>query len=124
MLRLATELTTPIPERRASLSGMKSERAAKTNRRKSAAPQLLAGGTADVGRIDRRPNDPAHERADGEFRRGVNLVNQGRVAEGMDRIRAALQIPATKPRGKRWWPSCWNQNAWTKRQSCCAKAWH
>ena len=91
MLRLATELTTPIPERRASLSALKSK-GAKTNRVKSAAPELLAGGTADGGRIDRRPNDPAHERADGEFRRGVNLVNQGRIAEGMDGIRSALQI--------------------------------
>ena len=94
MLRLATELTTPIPEHRAGLFASKSERAkgARTNRGKDASPQLLAGGIPAEGSIDRRPNDPAHERADAEFRRGANLVNQGRIAEGMDSIRAALKI--------------------------------
>lgn len=95
MLRLATELTTPISERRASATALKSEKKKgdEASRRKSQAPQLVAGGMpGEPGKIDRRPNSTERERAENEFQRGVNLVNQGRIAEGMDGIRAALQI--------------------------------
>jgi MSHA biogenesis protein MshN len=88
MLRLATDMTTPIPGHRVSR-----KKSGETSHRKSPAPQLLAGGTAEEpGKIDRHLKSTQNERADAEFRRGVNLVNQGRIAEGMDSIRAALQI--------------------------------
>jgi MSHA biogenesis protein MshN len=94
MLRLATELTTPIPQRtwRASSarSGSKSpSRAAKTV---SAQPPLAGDPAAAPGKIDRRSNTSARNRAESEFRRAVNLTNQGRIAEGMDGFRRALEI--------------------------------
>jgi MSHA biogenesis protein MshN len=83
MLRLATELTTPIPAER-------------TKPRPAAAARKTAQAAAqpaiEQGKIDRRPKDPARERADAEFRRAVQLVNQGRMAEGMDGLRKSLQI--------------------------------
>jgi MSHA biogenesis protein MshN len=94
MLRLATELTTPIPAARAGTRALKSDKkkVAGASRRKSPAPELLAGGTFAGPGIDRHPNSTERERADREFQRGANLVNQGRIAEGMDEIRAALKI--------------------------------
>jgi MSHA biogenesis protein MshN len=47
---------------------------------------------ADAGRIDRRITSTARERADAEYRRSAGLINQGRVAEGMDGLRNALAI--------------------------------
>jgi MSHA biogenesis protein MshN len=94
MLRLATELTTPIPQRS---SGTSSSRpgskipvgAAKTV---SAQPALAGELAAPAGKIDRRSNTTQRDRAENEFRRAVNLVNQGRIAEGMDGFRRALEI--------------------------------
>ena len=94
MLRLATELTTPIPQRS---SGTSSSRpgskipvgAAKTA---SAQPALAGELAAPAGKIDRRSNTTQRDRAENEFRRAVNLVNQGRIAEGMDGFRRALEI--------------------------------
>ena len=94
MLRLATELTTPIPQRS---SGTSSSRpgskipvgAAKTV---SAQPALAGELAALAGKIDRRSNTTQRDRAENEFRRAVNLVNQGRIAEGMDGFRRALEI--------------------------------
>ena len=94
MLRLATELTTPIPQRS---SGTSSSRpgskipvgAAKTV---SAQPTLAGELAAPAGKIDRRSNTTQRDRAENEFRRAVNLVNQGRIAEGMDGFRRALEI--------------------------------
>jgi MSHA biogenesis protein MshN len=50
------------------------------------------GEPADSGKIDRRVNTNPGERAENEFRRAVNLVNQGRIAEGMDGFRGVLEI--------------------------------
>ena len=92
MLRLATELTTPIPRRssRASRSGSKAPVGAATA--VSARPALDGEPAAVPGKIDRRSNTSSRSRAESEFRRAVNLVNQGRIAEGMDGFRRALEI--------------------------------
>jgi MSHA biogenesis protein MshN len=92
MLRLATELTTPIPQRssRPPRSGPKAPvRAAKAV---SARPALAGDPAAEPGKIDRRSNTSSRSQAESEFRRAVNLVNQGRIAEGMDGFRRALEI--------------------------------
>ena len=92
MLRLATELTTPIPQRssRASRSGSKAPVGA--TKAVSARPALAGDPDAAPGKIDRRSNTSSRSRAESEFRRAVNLVNQGRIAEGMDGFRRALEI--------------------------------
>ena len=89
MLRLATELTTPIP-RRSSGATRSAPRAAGSEVKIAAAQEVRADPSAEAGKIDRRAN--TSYRADQEFRRAVNLVNQGRIAEGMDGFRAALVI--------------------------------
>ena len=92
MLRLATELTTPIPQRssRAPRSGSKAPVGAA--KAVSARPTLAGEPAAAPGKIDRRSNTSSRSRAESEFRRAVNLVNQGRIAEGMDGFRRALEI--------------------------------
>lgn len=87
MLRLATELTTPIPQRRAS--------APRSASKPAAIPVTTAAQPAEAGKIDRRANTSAKNRAEQEFRRAVALVNQGRVAEAMDGFRAALELDPT-----------------------------
>ncbi|HZT61705.1 MAG TPA: tetratricopeptide repeat protein [Burkholderiales bacterium] len=88
MLRLATELTTPVPQRRAAAARPKPTSAPA----KPASASLARAPSAEPGTIDRRTNTSAKYRAEQEFRRAVNLVNQGRVAEGMDGFRNALQM--------------------------------
>ncbi len=83
MLRLATELTTPIPHSRTPAGAAKAAKAQ---------PALAGDPAAAPGQIDRRSNTSSRNRADNEFRRAVSLVNQGRVAEGMDGFRRALEI--------------------------------
>ncbi len=57
---------------------------------------LRAGPTAtDPGRIDKRVSRSSRDRAEGEFRRAMNFVNQGRMSEGMDGLRAALALDPT-----------------------------
>jgi MSHA biogenesis protein MshN len=51
-----------------------------------------AGDPAESGKIDRRSSATARDRAEDEFRRGAILVNQGRLAEGMESLRGALEI--------------------------------
>jgi MSHA biogenesis protein MshN len=94
MLRLATELTTPIPQRssRASSSRSGSKTRGGAAKAVSAQPTLAGDPAAAPGKIDRRANTSARNRAESEFRRAVNLVNQGRIAEGMDDFRRALEI--------------------------------
>jgi len=86
MLRLATELTTPIPQRSSRTSSSRSGSKTRSGAAKAVAEQpVLAGDPAAApGKIDRRANTSARNRAESEFRRAVNLVNQGRIAEGMD----------------------------------------
>jgi MSHA biogenesis protein MshN len=94
MLRLATELTTPIPQRspRASSSRSGPKASVAAARTVSAQPALAGEPAAAAGKIDRRSNTSSRNRAESEFRRAVNLVNQGRIAEGMDGFRRALEI--------------------------------
>ena len=88
MLRLATELTTPIPQRRSGASRPASKAPVKT----AAARPARAAESAEANKIDRRANTSAKYRAEQEFRRAVNFVNQGRIAEGMDAFRATLAL--------------------------------
>jgi MSHA biogenesis protein MshN len=83
MLRLATELTTPILARRAKASSFRPE---------PKKPVAIASAPPASGAIDRRMNITSHEGAESEFRRAVGLVNQGRIAEGMDGFRSALKM--------------------------------
>jgi len=94
MLRLATELTTPIPQRssRASSSRSGSRTLIGAAKAVAAQPALAGDPAAAPGKIDRRSNSSSRNRAESEFRRAVNLVNQGRIAEGMDGFRRALEI--------------------------------
>jgi MSHA biogenesis protein MshN len=94
MLRLATELTTPIPQRssRTSSSRSGSKTPAAAAKTVSARPALAGDPVTAPGKIDRRSNTSSRSRAESEFRRAVNLVNQGRIAEGMDGFRRALEI--------------------------------
>jgi len=91
MLRLATELTTPIPQRRASASRSVPKTSGSPAKIASAQPRAEESATA-AGKIDRRANTSAKNRAEQEFRRAVSFVNQGRIAEGMEGFRAALAL--------------------------------
>ncbi len=94
MLRLATEMTTPILERaRPVLKPATSRKTAAPVR--SAALAAASSATVEPGKIERRANTTPVERAESEFRRAVALVNQGRIAEGMDGLRNALKISPT-----------------------------
>ncbi len=94
MLRLATKLTTPIPQRGSRTSASRSGSRAPIGAAKAVAAQtaLADEPVAAPGKIDRRSNTSSRSRAESEFRRAVNLVNQGRIAEGMDGFRHALEI--------------------------------
>jgi MSHA biogenesis protein MshN len=94
MLRLATELTTPIPQRSPRTSSSRSGSRTPVGAAKavSAQPALAGERAAAPGKIDRRSNTSSRSRAESEFRRAVNLVNQGRIAEAMDGFRRALEI--------------------------------
>jgi MSHA biogenesis protein MshN len=93
MLRLATELTTPIPQRSPRTSSSRSSSNALIAAAKTVSAQraLADEPAAAPGKIDRRSNTSSRNRAESEFRRAVNLVNQGRIAEGMDGFRHALE---------------------------------
>src|SRR6266704_1284505 len=94
MLRLATELTTPIPQRSLRTSSSRSGSKTRSGAAKAVAEQpALAGDPAAApGKIDRRSNTSSRNRAESEFRRAVSRVNPGRIAEGMDGFRRALEI--------------------------------
>ena len=93
-LRLATELTPPIPQRSSRTPSSRSGSRAPVDAAKAVAAQGAPSGdpAAAPGKIDRRSNTSSRNRAESEFRRAVNLVNQGRIAEGMDGFRRALEI--------------------------------
>ena len=112
MLRLATELLTPISSRSArsvppakstdkqTIVAVKPEaRAEKITarlaepapRNEAPAPRARTAGVApDPGSIDKRIDITPRERAESEFRRAMSQVNQGRMAEGMEGLRATL----------------------------------
>ncbi len=129
MLRLATEIDTPVVERRAAPPRAAPPRSSvdrETVRAKpppapekaTAAPaqapspatppaaqpapskpvaslHALRGGSTDHGRIDKRVSQSTRDRAEGEFRRAMTFVNQGRMSEGMDGLRSALALDPT-----------------------------
>ncbi len=110
MLRLATELLTPIRNRsarlapsakstaRQTIAALKPEARAETITARLAEPASRIGTPAprartaapDPGSIDKRVDITPRERAESEFRRSMSQVNQGRMAEGMEGLRAAL----------------------------------
>lgn len=112
MLRLATELLTPIRSRsarsvpparstdRKTVAAVKPEARAEKNAARLAQPAprneaparraRTAGAVPDPGSIDKRIDVTPRERAESEFRRAMSQVNQGRMAEGMEGLRAAL----------------------------------
>jgi len=93
MLRLATELSIPVLVKRdrpdAKTSRQKSKTAATL---KTATGARTAATVPDPGKIDRRGNATPQERADAEFRRAYEWVNQGRLAEAMEGFRVVLSI--------------------------------
>jgi MSHA biogenesis protein MshN len=92
MLKLATELATPVPERRRE-AATGPRRLSRTDARTLGAVKVPTPADPKPGQIDRRViAGSAHERAAAEFRRAVNLVNQGRVAEGLDGLRNGLKL--------------------------------
>ena len=91
-LRLAGELATPVPKRSARSSSSLSAPKNAASTQQMAPAQPVGAGETGSGKIDRRSTSAARDRAENEFRRAVNLVNQGRVAEGMDGFRGALKI--------------------------------
>ncbi len=128
MLRLTTEIDTPIVERRGKPAPAAPPRSSvdrETVRTKPppaaakppAAPEpaqagppsaqlqappkpaaslhALRGGATDHGRIDKRVSQSTRDRAEGEFRRAMTFVNQGRMSEGMDGLRSALALDPT-----------------------------
>jgi MSHA biogenesis protein MshN len=117
MLRLATEIVTPIrggtpgPTPPAGLGERdrvagarppvrgKAEPTAPgvaTKTGTAVPPQRTIVGTAavapDAGRIDKRIDATPREGAEAEFRRAMALVNQGRMAEGVEGLRTALSL--------------------------------
>ena len=88
-LRSAPDSAASTPPRRAKSSPSSLEPA-----KRAAAPVQAAeaGDPAESGKIDRRSSATARDRAEDEFRRGAILVNQGRLAEGMESLRGALEI--------------------------------
>lgn len=112
MLRLATELLTPISSRsarpvpparttdRQTIAAVKLGPRAETitarlaepaPRNEAPAPRARKAGAApDTGSIDKRIDITPRERAESEFRRAMSQVNQGRMAEGMEGLRATL----------------------------------
>jgi MSHA biogenesis protein MshN len=106
MLRMATEIVTPIGGRHASTastaSNARSVKPARSTDKETIA-SLKPGARAvaaapDPGSIDKRVDITPRERAESEFRRAMTHVNQGRMAEGMDGLRATLVAdPAYEP---------------------------
>lgn len=111
---------TPPPEPRAAKAVAPSPKVApRPEARAAAAPQAASGtpaladgaapGTMRLDRalptprapraesrgepkLERRESSNPREQADAEYRRGVGFVNQGRIAEGVDSMRAALTV--------------------------------
>jgi MSHA biogenesis protein MshN len=93
MLRLATEMATPLERTMPIPKPAAPKKTAAPGR--SAGPAETSIALAEAGKIERRANTTPVERAESEFRRAVTLVNQGRIAEGMDGLRNALKINPT-----------------------------
>lgn len=114
MFKLATEMTTPVKERRSRPSPDKQTLASISPGAKALPPPAPAdvllpkppvkaetvapprrGEPGESSRINKRDNATPQERAAAEFRRAVNFVNQGRMSEAMDAFRNALALDPT-----------------------------
>jgi MSHA biogenesis protein MshN len=103
MLKLATEIGTPIKERSFAAkpdAERKQTRAPVTAPRPAQKAEAAAGargsgaaGVQDKISIDMHASTPV-ERADTQFRKATALLNQGRVAEAMDGYKGVLQVDA------------------------------
>ena len=107
MLKLATKITTPFSEKLNAKTKPTSRRAAAASPaprtvldHANGAPGAIAQGTPapaepSTGGIDKHIHlsTPA-ARAENEFRKATELLNQGRVAEAIDRYKLALQQDA------------------------------
>ena len=114
----------PQPEPRAEKAAAPSPKSApRPEARAAAAPQQAASGATVIAdgaapgtmrldralptprapraesrgepKLERRESSNPREQADAEYRRGVGFVNQGRIAEGVDSMRAALTVDPT-----------------------------
>lgn len=94
MLKLATELGTPVHEKPRARTAGEPRKIARSGADARKLGMLKSRPALDPapGQIDRRASGTARELAAAELRRAVNLVNQGRVAEGLDGLRSALKI--------------------------------
>lgn len=112
MLRLATEITTPIRSRIAPRSDVAGASARAPDLpvtppppqpvRNVVQPQTPPAATAPVERspapgssaerIVKRPTAATRDQAEAEYRRAASLISQGRVHEGMDGLRAVLNL--------------------------------
>jgi MSHA biogenesis protein MshN len=116
MLRLATEIAVPIPRRagksaqakpadketvpaaKAEVGAVKltESTAERMPTTQTPLPRARAAAAAPaLGRIDKRVDVTPGERAESEFRRAMGLINQGRMAEGMDGLKATLAADPT-----------------------------
>lgn len=118
MLRLATEITTPIPARPKPGAASPPGKASAASAPSPASAPVPAGPQAahsppverllptplnraapavasqDASRIDKREPAAPRNRTETEYRRAVALVNQGRVSEGMEALRSSLAADA------------------------------
>lgn len=106
VLQMTTQLTVPMSARELKAAAPQKERASRSREvavltvpaaespaaKAETAPSRKTPAVSDSGRIDRRSDVTPRERAESEYRRAMGFVNQGRIAEGMDGMRNALQI--------------------------------
>jgi MSHA biogenesis protein MshN len=94
MLRLATELTIPVLAKgvRPGAKALSKQKSKTATTSKTATGARTAATVPDPGKIDRRANATPQDRADAEFRRAFEWLNQGRIAEAMEGFRAVLSI--------------------------------
>jgi MSHA biogenesis protein MshN len=94
VLKLTTELATPVQQKPRARAAAEPRRIARSGTDTRTLGTIKSQPALDPapGQIDRRASSTARDRAAAEFRRAVNLVNQGRVAEGLNGLRGALKI--------------------------------
>ena len=108
MLKLATEIGTPFDEKRYAAKPRAERRLAAesappprtANKGKSVQEAITEGAPAPrahtLTSIDKQVHVPTQaERAENEFRKATELLNQGRVAEAIDGYKSALHQDAT-----------------------------
>ena len=108
MLKLATEIGTPFDEKRYAAKPRTERRLAAesappprtANKGKSVQEAITEGAPAPrahtLTSIDKQVHVPTQaERAENEFRKATELLNQGRVAEAIDGYKSALHQDAT-----------------------------